>query len=210
MKNNILTSLFLLAFLLLAVKYSFGQKSKSTFIRASPNVYAPNFYSDKLNLQVMLVNLPGVQTKGSSFAGSYSIYFVPEGEIERIVESRGGTIDELKQTDVTNKILLNQGSFSKPSPALNRTLEKSGILFRQKVPDKQRTMLGEILIFYSLKIYDAVLKKSIYKESVFFYLPFEPENMTEARKTLYLSFYINENGKLYTSSLPRDKSSTSW
>lgn len=188
----------------------FGQKNKATFIQATPNFYAPNLYSEKINLQILLVDLPGSSVKGSFFQGSYKIYFVPEGEMEKLARSNGGIINELGQNDISNKILLSSGGFDKTLLKSNRVVEKVGIPFKSKVPDKSRTMLGRILIFYTIKIYDGKIEKTIYKDSSFSYFPFERESPNSPRDMFHLSFFVNENGKLYTSSLPRDKSSVIW
>jgi hypothetical protein len=189
---------------------SYSQGNKATFIRATANTYSPSLYSEKINLQILLVNLPGASSKGSNFTGSYKIYFIPEGEIERVAQSKGGVIDELNPNDISSKVLLNSGNFNKSSLGSSRLFEKTAIPFKSKVNDKSRTMLGKIVVFYSLKIYDAKLNKNIYKDSSFTYFPFERDNVNSARKTFHLSFYVNESGKLYTSSLPRDKSGTTW
>jgi hypothetical protein len=188
----------------------YSQGNKTTFIRATADTYSPSLYSEKINLQILLVNLPGINDKKSNFQGSYKMYFIPEGVIENLAQSKGGTINELNPDDISNKILLNSGSFNKTALNSNRLFEKGSIVFKNKVNDKARTMLGKIVVFYSIKIYDAKLDKNIYKDSSFTYFPFERENVNNPRKTFHLSFFVNDNGKLYTSSLPKDKSSTSW
>lgn len=195
---------------ILFVQFSSGQQNKTTFIKASPNTYAPSLYSEKINLQIILVNLPGADTKGSSFQGTYNMYFIPEGEIEKLAQNRGGSIDELRQNDIPNKILLNSGSFNKSLFNTSRVVEKVGIPFKIKVADKLRTMLGKIVVFYSVKIFDAKLRETVYKDSSFTYFPFERTDNSSPRKTFHISFFVNENSKIYTSSLPRDKTSTTW
>lgn len=187
----------------------FGQKRVTTFTRVTQNSYSPNLYSDKINLQIFLVNLPGVNTRGSRFQGSFEIYFVPEGEIENLTLSKGGIIDEISPNDLKNKVLLNSGNFNNTALSSNRVFEKSNILFKSKISDKLRTMLGEVIVFYTIKIYDAKLGKEVYKDSSFIYSVYEGDTET-ARKTIYLSFFVNENGRLYTSSLPREKTITTW
>lgn len=206
----ILKVIGLFLFQIAATHIALGQQNKATFVRVSPNTYSPSLYSQKINLQIMLVNLPGADTKGSSLQGSYKMYFMPEGVIEKLAQSKGGVIDQINPNDISNKILLNSGSFSKPSLNSNRYFEKIGIPFKSKVPDKSRTMLGNIVIFYTIKVYDAKLKKNVYKDSSFIYAPFDRADTNSPRITFHLSFFVNENGKLYDSSVPRDKSSTSW
>ncbi len=193
-----------------SVQFAQAQANKSTFIKVTPNLYAPELYAEKIALQIMLVNLPGLEESRSSFQGSYNIYFIPEDEIGKQAQSRGGVINQLKPGDISNKIFISTGKFNKTQLSSNRVFEKNNILFRSKVPDKLRMMRGNIVIFYSIKIYDGKLKKSVYRDSSFIYFPFETENTNNARKTFHISFFVNEGGKLYTSSLPREKTTTIW
>jgi len=187
-----------------------GQSRQTTYIRATANTHSPTLYSDKINIQFLLVNLPGVNISGSYFEGVYQIYFIPEGEIERLAQKKGGVIDELNGKELENKTLLSSGNFRKTVLSKDRSFERIGIKFKEKVPDKLRTMLGKVVIFYSIKIYDAKLKKTIYKKSSFTYFPFERNDVNNPRRILHVSFIVNENGSFYTSSLPRDKSNTNW
>lgn len=212
MKNSIIYifSFILFAFFQIGVVNSISGQNKTAFIRTSPNTYTPSLYSDKINIQVMLVNLPGVKFSGSTFQGTFKTYFIPEGEIEKLAQSKGGSIDKLNSGDISNKTLLISGSFNKNSLDKDRIYQKLEIPFKQKVPDKLRTMLGKIVTFYSIKIYDAKLKKSIYKDDSFTYFPFERDDTNKPRKIFHLSFYVNDRGSLYTSSLPRNTSDTNW
>lgn len=200
----------LLILILICAQASFPQGNKTSFIRATPNTYAPTLYSEKVDLQISLVNLPGVNAKGSSFRGSFTIYFIPEGVIENLTRSKGGVIEELRENEISNKVLLASGNFNKSSLNSSRTVERFAIPFKSKVSDKSQTMLGKVLVFYSIKIHDSKLKKSVYKNSSFTYFPFERTDTSVARRTFHLSFFVNDDGQLYTSSSPRDKSSTSW
>jgi len=191
-------------------QFSSAQQNKASVISASSGSYAPNLYSEKIKLQILLVNLPGADKMGSFFRGDYSVFFVPEGEIEKIAQAAGGYLDELTQDKLANKILLSKGHFNRANINRDRIVEISDIPFKSKVPDELRTMLGQIVIFYTIRIYDAKLKKNVYKDSSFTYLPFERTDKSAARRIFHLSFFVNNDGKLYTSSLPRDKSSTSW
>jgi hypothetical protein len=186
-----------------------GQTNRTTFFNITPNTYAPNLYSEKINLQISLVDLPGSHQKGSVFQGSYKIYFTPEGEIEKLAQNRGG-IDQMKGDDILTKILVAEGTFNKTLLAADRIFERRNIDFKSRVPDKQRTISGKLVIFYSIKVYDAKLKKSIYKDSIFIYFPFERSDTSKARDTFHLSFLVTENGQMFTSSLPRERSSTKW
>jgi hypothetical protein len=202
---------FALVFLTTLITFTFvnAQNRKGTFTRITANAYSPGLYSDKIDFQILLVNLPGVDIKGSTFEGSYKTYFMPEGELEKLLQGKGGVIDELSASDINNKTLINSGKFNKSVLGSSRLFEKVGIPFKSKVPDNLRTMVGKVIVFYSIKIYDAKLKKTVFKDSSFMYSVYEGNTET-ARKTICLSFFVNENGKLYTSSLARDKSSTSW
>lgn len=197
-------------FIILSVQVIYSQGNKTNFIRVTANTQAPSLYSEKINLQILLVNLPGVSDKKSNFQGTYKAYFIPEGVIENLAQSKGGAIDELIPNEISNKTLLASGNFNRILLSSNRLFEKSSIAFKNKVNDKDRTMLGKIVVFYSVKIFDAKLNKNIYKDSSFTYFTFERDNINIARRTFHISFNVNENGKLYTSSLPRDKSSNSW
>lgn len=187
-----------------------AQQNKATFTQVTRNTYTPELYSEQVNLQILLVNLPGADVKGSTFEGSYTIYFVKEGEIEKLALSRGGRIDKLEQSDLPNKILVESGDFKKTSLASDRVFEKSGIALKSKVPDEQRTMIGKIIIFYTIKIYDAKLKKIIYYDRSFAYSPFEGNENKTARKILYLSFFVTEKGEVWPSSLPKDRADATW
>ena len=213
MKNSIIGKLqvVIIGFTLLScIHIVLGQQNKGTYIRVDSNKYAPNLYSDKINIQVLLVNLPGLNTKGSNFQGSFKMYFIPEGELENFVQSKGGAIDELNESDISNKVLLGSGTFNKTLLSSSKIYEKIGIPFKQKVSDKQRNMLGKVEVFYTVKIYDAKLKTNVYKNSSFSYSVFDRNDLNQARNTFNLSFFVNEKGQLYTSSLPREKTSTTW
>ncbi len=208
-KKSFIAIIFLITLSSFA-QFVYSQKGgKSTLTRTTANAYSPNLYSDKINFQILLVNLPGVEVKGSSFEGSYKTYFMPEGELEKLLQSKSGVIDEMSASDIANKTLINSGKFVKLTLNSNRLFEKTGIFFKSKVSDSLRTMVGKIIVFYSIKIYDAKLKKTVFKDSSFMYSVYEGDIET-ARKTICLSFFVNENGKLYTSSLLRDKKSTTW
>lgn len=200
----ILTNLFFLQ------NINAQQNSKATIVKTDVFKHSPSLYSDKINLQILLVNLPGANSQSSTFQGTYKMYFMPEGAIEEIIQSKGGIINKVAPSDISNKILLDNGSFNKKSLASNRIFEKNGIFFKQKVPDKQKTMRGRIIVFYTVKIYDAKLAQNIYKDGSFTYFLFNGNDTTIPRQTFHISFFVNENGRLYTSSLPRDTASAAW
>jgi hypothetical protein len=63
---------------------------------------------------------------------------------------------------------------------------------------------------YSVKIFDAELNTTVYQSGIFLTEPFEenPQDLKQdiARKTIYLSFGVNQNGTLNRSQMPpRDK-----
>lgn len=194
--------------------YSSGQKPgrRTRSIRFEPNVHAPDLYADKLTMQFMLVNLPGAGMKGTSWRGEYKLYFIPEAEFEKVKKSN------LKAEDFTTKTLLTEGSFRKDGLAtpLSRTFVRPSIAFKARIPDGQRTKFAKLLTVYSVKIYDAKLKTTLYKSSLFIAHPFDTDELfsnsekTIARKTVYTSFFVAADGDLYTAQWRHETNDTSW
>lgn len=187
-----------------------GQQNRMTMVSVTRNTLAPELYSEQINLQVLLVNSPGAKEKGTTFAGAYTMYFIPEGEIENLTRSRGGRIEKLLENDISNKTLLGSGEFKLNSPGPSRVYEKTGISFKSKVAEDSRKMLGKITIFYTVKIYDAKLAKTIYDDKAFIYSVFDGNEKKVARKILNVNFFVTENGEIFSSSWPKDKTDTTW
>lgn len=190
-----------------------GQKParRTRIIRFEPNVHAPDLYADKLTMQFMLVNLPGAGMKGTSWRGEYKFYFIPEAEFEK-TKKKG-----VQAEDFNNKTLLAEGAFEKDGLAtpLSRTFARS-IAFKARIPDGERTKFAKLLTVYSVKIYDAKLKTTVYKSGIWFAHPFDPDDLSPdsqkaiARKTVYTNFFVTPDGDLYTSQWRHEINDTSW
>lgn len=193
---------------------NFGQR-KSRMITFEPNVYAPELYSDNLKMQVALVGLPGAESKGSYWQAEYKVYFLPEGEIKKVMEQRRGR--DPQPEDFPNKILLDQGSFKKTvlRTIKDRTAIRPPFAFKAKVSDRQRTKFANLLTAYSIKIYDAKLNQTFYKTDIFIGHPFDDDEKFSGgaftpRKTVYLSLFVDTDGSIYTSQMKRAAVNTSW
>ena len=199
-------------------------KPQMRMIMVEPNTPAPELYADKINFRTMLVNLPGAAANGSSFQVFYELYFVSEAEFKKSINNLlkdAPTKNGIKSTSSTPtkedfpvKTLLASGSFTKKNLKTigGRIEEKTAIPFSAKIPEKEKTQIAHLITFYTVKIFDAKLNKTIYKEGLFMKMPFAQDNngKNTASDTFYLNFYVNEDGKLYDSSLERDKTSESW
>ena len=209
----------------LQTDYASGQKPgrRTRTIRFEPNVHAPELYADKLTMQFMLVNLPGAGTKGTSWRGEYQLYFIPEAEFEKNKMSNrpaqgGVTSGELRPEDFTNKTLLAEGTFKGDGLATprSRVFLRSSIPFKARIPDVQRTKFAKLLTVYSVKIYDAKLKTTLYKSGVWIAHTFDPDELPSnsekavARKAVYSSFFVAPDGDVYTSQWRHETNDTSW
>ena len=195
-----------------------GQRVKIDRRTISPNRPAPELYADKLALKLTLINLPGASEPSSSWQLEYKVYFVAEQDFERVVKqlNKEGKGRELSPEDFPTKILLADGQLNKRklSTLPDRTLWRQGIDFKSKIPLEQQTAFASIMCFYSVKIYDAKLKKNVYGSDVFVVPPFDTntndrENFT-ANTTLYLNFYVADDGALYKSNRKSASEITQW
>jgi len=209
----------------LQTDYASGQKPgrRTRTIRFEPNVHAPELYVDKLTMQFMLVNLPGAGTKGTTWRGEYQLYFIPEVEFEKNKMSNlpapgSVTSRDLKPEDFANKILLAGGTFKGDGLATprSRVFLRPSIPFKARIPDSQRTKFAKLLTVYSVKIYDAKLKTTLYKSGVWIAHTFdqdEPSSSSEkavARTTVYSSFFVAPDGDVYTSQWRHETNDTTW
>jgi len=195
-----------------------GQRIKVDRRTITPNKPTPELYSDSLALKVTLMNLPGAETPGSSLEVEYKVYFVPEQSFEAAMRQlkREGRARELKPEYFPDKILLAEGRVGKDSLRTleERTTWRRGIGFKRKVPSAQQTSFSSIITFYSVKVYDARLKKAVYGSDAFIAPPFDTEsgdrdNFSPAT-ALYLNFYVADNGDLYKSNRKGASESTEW
>jgi hypothetical protein len=174
-----------------------------------PNLYAPHVYSDKIDFLAKLENLPGAQKKQSYWELSYQLYFLPEANYYEALKHfpKGGY--NPTPEEFAGKILLasrHQKKTSLSTPA-DRTILLSGVDFKPKVPDAQRTMFGVLMTVFAVKIFDAELKTSIYESGMFLTdaSDVDPQDQKQAiaRKTVYLTFSVTPKGTLNYSQRPR-------
>ena len=198
-------------------------KPQMRMVRIEPNTPAPELYADKINFRTTLVNLPGANSDGSSFQVFYDLYFVSEAEFQKSIQNilkdqpskNGIKVSSSTPTkeDFPVKTLLASGNFIKKNLETigGRIEEKTAIPFSAKISEKEKTQGAHLITFYTVKIFDAKLSKTIYNEGLFMKMPFvQNDGKNTASDTFYLNFYVNEKGGLYESSLERDKTSDSW
>jgi hypothetical protein len=91
---------------------------------------------------------------------------------------------------------------------------RQGIPFRGKVPHELQTSFSSIMSFYSVKVFDAKLKKNIYGSDVFIVPPFENDggvrDSLSPRTDLFLNFFVAEDGALYRSNTKSANETTEW
>jgi hypothetical protein len=178
-----------------------------TFRTRQPNLYAPHVYADKIDFLATLENLPGAQRKQSYWELSYQLYFLPEA---RYYEALGrfpqGGYSPTPE-EFPGKILLAASRQKKTrlSTLQERTIMVTGVDFKPKVPDAQRTMFGVLVTVWAVKIFDAELKTTIYESGMFLTDASEVDprgqKQAVARKTLYLNFSVTPKGTLNYSQL---------
>jgi hypothetical protein len=191
-----------------------GQKParRTRSIRFEPNVHAPELYADKLTMQFMLVNLPGAGLKGTTWRGEYKLYFITEAEFARVKKTN------LQAEDFTNKTLLAEGEFRKDGLAtpLSRSFVRTSIAFKARVPDAEQTKFAKLLTVYSVKIYDAKLKTTLYKSGFWIAHIFDTDELstdsgkTIPRKTVYSNFFVAPDGDLYIAQWRHEINDASW
>jgi len=185
------------------------QTERSGFRVREPNLYAPNLYADKIDFVATLEKLPGANTKQSYWELSYELYFIPEDKYRETLRRLGRGSFNPTPEQFPGRILLAQGRKKKTRLATlaERTITLSGVPFKQKVPDAQRTKFAVLMTGYSVKIFDAELNTTVLHSGIFLTDPYEahPQDQKQAiaRKTLYLNFGINQNGTLNRSQWAR-------
>jgi len=192
------------------------QTQRSGFKVREPNAHAPDLYADRIDFIATLTDLPGAKKKQSSWELSYQLYFIPEERYYEALRSfpRGGY--NPTPEEFPGRILLAEGHKKKTrlGTLTERTITLSGVSFKAKVPDAQRTKFALLMTGYSLKIFDAELNTTVIKSGIFLTEPFEAnpndQNQVAARKTLYLNFGVNSDGTLRGSQLrPKTRDTTS-
>jgi hypothetical protein len=184
----------------------------------TPNRPAPELYADQLSLKITLVNLPGAKLRNSYWQAEYKIYFVPERDFEQIAKqlAKEGKTRDLKAEYFPTKLLLAEGTLNKRGLGSlpERTFTRKGIEFKGKIPTESQTSFSSILSFYTVKIYDAELKKTVYQSDVFIVPPFDTDSADKtslsARTGIFLSFFVASDGSLYNSSRKVTSESSEW
>ena len=171
-----------------------------------PNVYAPHLFADKLDFVATLVRLPGAEKKQSYWELSYQLFFIPEDKYDEALKRAPRGPSNPTPEEFPGRILLAEGHKKKMRVGTpnERTITLTGVPFKTKVPDAQRTKFSYLMTAFSLKIFDAQLNTTVYKSGVFLREPFESsndQNQVGARKTIYVSFGVNPDGTLNYSQL---------
>ena len=172
-----------------------------------PNLHVPNLYADKIDFIAVLDDLPGSKKKQSYWELSYQLFFVPEAVYYKTIESlpKGGSNPAPEA--FSGRILLAQGREKKTGleTLKERTISLTGVPFKQKIPDAQRTKFAYLMTGYSVKIFDAELNTTVYHSGIFLTQPYEADRNDEkqdvARKSYYLSFRVTPTGTLNRSQL---------
>lgn len=198
-----------------AGEQSSNQKMRIDRRTIRPNVIAPELYADALSLKITLMNLPGASIPTSHWEVEFKVFFVAEQDFEKSMKeiNKAGKGRELRPEYFENRIMLAEGKLSKQNlPTLKeRAFFKHGIGFQDKVPREQQTSFSSILTFYSVKIFDAKLKKHIYGSDVFVVPPFETDkDSVSPRADLFLNFFVAEDGALYRSNTKSASETTEW
>jgi hypothetical protein len=155
------------------------------------------------------VDLPGAKKKRSYWELSYQLYFIPEEKYYEAIRQlpRGGSNPTPEQ--FPGRILLAEGRKKKMSlgSLKDRTITLTGVPFKQKVTDAQRTKFALLMTHYSVRIFDAELNTTVYGSGIFLTEPYESngedQKQASPRKTIYLNFSVNRDGTLNGSQLPR-------
>jgi len=194
------------------------KRNRGSFTTIEPNHYSPNLYSENLSSKFTLINMPGASQPGSFWELEYEVYFVSEAAFRdtmRRLVGPGGSANP-QASDFKEKILLRRGKFkvTRLSSLTERTRLISPIAFKAKVPDPQRTKAANLITSYSVKVYDASLKKTIYDAGLWFTKPFETDSTQPdkaiQKTTLYANFFVSPKGDLFKSQWARTGTDTNW
>ena len=183
------------------------QTSRSGLNVREPNLYAPHLYSDMVDFKATLVDLPGSRKKGSYWELSYQLYFVPEEKYHEAIKRLPNGASNPTPEQFPGRILLEEGhkKISRLGTLKERTISVTGVRFKDKIPDAQRTKFSYLMTGYAVKIVDAELGTTIYRSGIFLAEPFvaNPDDQKQAtpRRTIYLTFGVNADGSLNRSQL---------
>ena len=172
-----------------------------------PDLPAPDLFADKLTLKAALIDLPGATNPKSTWELTYAVYFIPEREYYSLLDRLPPGQHNLEVEKFTRKILLAQGRVNKVSLASPQDRsEIKDIIFKTRVPEKDKTKFARLLTSYSVKIYDAHLKMPVYHSGVFVTNVFEKgsgKNQAAPKNSLYLNFLVSPEGNLSYTQWPR-------
>lgn len=185
-----------------------SQKSRSSSMVREPNLHAPDLYADRIDFEAALIDLPGAKLKQSYWELSYQLYFVPEDKYYGMVQNVARGSSNPTPEEFPGRILLAEGHKRKAASGTleDRLITLASVPLKKKVPEAQRTKFAKLLTGYSLKIFDAQLKTTIYFSGIFLTDPFEldPQNPDHAiaRRKLYVNFSVSRDGSLNRSQMP--------
>lgn len=209
----------LLMIVCLLLSVACGQLSPSVLALSAPaaplqvfktrerNLHAPHLYADKIDLLATLVDLPGAQNKHSYWEISCQLYFIPEATYYEALRRfpQGGYNPTPEEFPGRILLATRHQKKTRLSTPQDRSILLSGVDFKRKVPDVQRTKFAVLMTAYSLKIFDAELKTTVYDSGIFLTDPYETNDRDQKqdlpRKTLYLSFAVTPRGTLNRSQL---------
>lgn len=207
------------------ITYAQDRKPAGTvFRRIEPNLYSPQLYAEKLIMRFALVDLPGAKDVGSTWEVSYRMYFISEDEYEQVSANllkqrapEGGSLSwNPDPVQFPKKMILGEGQFKKNDLGSfeDRTFVRDNVVFKSMIPEYDQTKFGYLMTSYSVKIFDAHLKISLYRSSIFLTRVFDDDpkrpNQPIARSELYVNFYVTPKGELFTSQAPRSSGDTRW
>lgn len=155
--------------------------------------------------------MPGANVAGSTWTLWYEVYFLPEGQLREVALKKGGRLgEEIGAGDFPRRIFLGKGSFKRKSlkTLAERTATGGKFAFKSKIPAALQMEGANLLTVYTIKIYDAKLKKTIVNNGVFYGRSFIGDK--QKREKAYLNFYVDSSGNIFKSQLEKEDDSTDW
>lgn len=180
------------------------------------NQTAPELYSSQLRMTITLVNLPGATNSESIFSGSCALFFVPEADWIKTTRQMPSGGLKLKAEDFKGRLKLKEINFNNGNLAnlKDRIRTEDKIPFGSRIPAEQKTKLARLITHCSVKVYDGLLKTSLYSTGVLVTRPFEAESEDSSklhpRANIYVSFLVTSEGKIFRSQAPRKADSLEW